>query len=417
MCLFWQLIYTAKSSFHEISVSDADISWYIFRMKRDAFAQRIKNAFEITPIVVLLGPRQCGKTTLARDYFRLHGANLREEQNYFDLEDPIALTKLENPKLALERLTGLIVIDEIQRAPNLFPLLRVLVDRNPSPSRFLILGSASRDLIRQGSESLAGRISFIELTPFDMGEVGAAHLNKLWFRGGFPRSFLAKNTSESCYWRKNYIEAFLERDIPNLGIQIPPQSLRRFWLMLTHYHGQIFNASEIGQSLGVAGTTVRRYLDILSGTFMVRQLLPWFENIGKRQIKSPKIFIRDSGILHSLLYFESETDLTSSPKLGGSWEGFALEECVRHLGLRGEEVFFWGTHQQAELDLLVFKGGKRTGYEVKYADTPKVTKSMRIAFKDLKLDAMKVIYPGNEVFPLDKNIEAIGLQSLTLSRL
>jgi len=385
-------------------------------MKRPGFLERVEKAFRVNPVVALLGPRQCGKTTLAQMFSKRWRISGKGKDSYFDLEDPTHLARLENPKLALQDLRGLIVIDEIQRAPELFPVLRVLVDRKKGTSQFLILGSASRELIQQSSESLAGRISFIELTPFDASEVGAHNLKKLWLRGGFPPSFLARNSDESMEWKKSYIATFLERDIPNLGLQIPSASLRRFWLMLTHYHGQTFNASETGRSLGVADTTARRYLDILAGTFMIRELPSWWENVGKRQVKSPKIYFRDSGILHAFLGLQTEQDLMTCPKLGASWEGFALEETIRWLKAVEGEIYFWATHNQAELDLFVLKDGNRRGFEFKYTDSPKVTKSMEIALRDLKLKEIKVVFPGKERFPLHPKIEAIGLATLVGTR-
>jgi len=349
---------------------------------------------------------------LARSYVKAHTPDL-PPSNYFDLEDPTDLARLEDPKLALDGLTGLVVIDEIQRVPELFPLLRTLVDRRPSPARFLILGSASRDLIRQGSETLAGRLTFIEVTPFALREVGTPAQDELWLRGGFPRSFLADSGELSAAWRKSFIRTFLERDIPALGIQIPPQAIRRFWQMLVHYHGQTFNASEIGTSLGASDTTVARYLDILAGTFMVRRLQPWLANIGKRQVKRPKIYFRDSGILHSLLGVPERSALSVHPKLGASWEGFALEEIIRTLGADEEEVFFWGVHGQAELDLLIVRDGKKLGFEFKYSSAPSLTRSMARAHELLELDSLTVIYPGDKRYPLADGIEACGLTEWT----
>lgn len=385
-------------------------------MKRPGFFLEIERAFRGHPIAALLGPRQCGKTTLAR-LFSDKARFGKGERHLFDLENPLDLSRLENPLLALQDLRGLVVIDEIQKSPNLFSILRVLVDdpARRKTTRFLILGSASRDLIRQGSETLAGRIRFLELTPFTAQEVSPSRQKRLWVRGGFPPSFLAATESLSGDWRKGYISTFLERDIPTLGLQIPAITLRRFWLMLTHYHGQTFNASEIGRSLGAADNTVRRYLDILAGTFMVRILPPWVENMAKRQVKSPKIYFRDSGIFHTLLGVNSETDLMRHPKLGASWEGFALEEVVRARRAEPEETFFWATHAEAELDLLIIKNGRREGYEFKYSDHPAVTKSMRIALKDLRLDRLTIVHPGKIRFPIDEKIEAVGLESLIQS--
>ena len=380
-------------------------------MKRPHFLRQIQEIFKVHPVAGLLGPRQVGKSTLARLFARQEKAAGRPV-TYFDLEDDTDLAALQDPGLALGPLEGTVIIDEVQRLPNLFPRLRVLVDEKKRKVRYLILGSASRDLIRQGSETLAGRIDYMELAPFSLGETGAARQRRLWLRGGFPSSYLADSDRSSAAWRKAYIKSFLERDIPALGIRIPPLSLRRFWLMLAHYHGQIFNSSEIGKSLGIDGHTVRRYLDILSGTFMIRQLAPWVENLAKRQVKSPKIYFRDSGIFHALLGVSAEADLLRHPKLGASWEGFALEEIIRFHGAEPEESYFWGTHNQAELDLMIMKGGKRIGYEVKYSSRPGVTRSMRIAREDLKLDALRVVFPGTKRFLLSEGVEAIGLQAL-----
>lgn len=367
--------------------------------------RRLDRLFRATSVVAILGPRQCGKTTLARHYSKGRAA-------YFDLENPRDVQRLDEPFLALEGLEGLVVIDEIQRSPGLFKALRVLVDRPKNKARYLILGRASRDLIRQGSETLAGRVSFMELSPFSLSEVGSGGWKRLWERGGFPTSFLARSSQQSRDWRDAYITTFLEQDIPLLGFQIPPRTLRRFWMMLTFYHGQIFNASEIGRSLGVAHTTVQRYLDILNGTFMVRVLLPWVENINKRLVKSPKIYFRDSGLLLSMLGLESLTALQQHPKLGAAWEGFALEEVVRRHGAREEEVFFWATHGEAELDLLVFQGGQRWGYEFKYADAPRITRSMTNAIADLRLDHLTVVFPGKDSYKLSPTVTATGLTVL-----
>lgn len=372
-------------------------------MKRPAFIEKIEQAFNSHPIVAILGPRQCGKTTIARMYTE------DKDSHYFDLEDPTDLTILQNPKAVLESLTGTIVLDEIQRLPDFFPILRVLVDHKKGNQKFLILGSASRDLIKQSSESLAGRIAYIELTPFCLFET--KEFNNLWLRGGFPNSYLASSTENSAYWRKQYITSFLERDIPNLGIRIAPLALRRFWKMLAHYHGQLFNASELGKALGVSDMTVRNYLDILSGTFMIRQLIPWFENIKKRQVKTPKIYFRDSGIYHTLLDIADQKSLIHNPKLGASWEGFALEEIIRQYNADTEECFFWGIHGQAELDLFIVKDGKRMGFEFKYNDAPKRSRSMEIALETLHLDELNVIYPGNKKYTLSKHITVCPLQS------
>jgi uncharacterized protein len=386
---------------HENSSSSEDFSW--INRERPAYLRQIKNQFKVHQIVAILGPRQCGKTTLARQF----ADTLRSEVHLFDLEDPTHLARLESPKLALESLSGLVIIDEVQRRPDLFIVLRVIVDRPGNRTQFLILGSASRDLIRQGAESLAGRIGFLELPPFSFQEV--ENWNRLWQRGGFPRSYLARSDQASATWLKAYVSTFLERDVPALGIQIPAQALRRFWMMLAHYHGQIFNSSELGRSLGISDTTARRYLDLLTGTFMVRQLLPWTENLGKRLVKSPKIYFRDSGIFHSLLGLDKGRDIETHPKLGASWEGFALESVLRVLEVPSDEAYFWATHNQAELDLLVFKGGKRFGFEFKFTDAPRTTKSMASALEDLALERLYVVFPGDQRFPLGTKTEALGL--------
>jgi predicted AAA+ superfamily ATPase len=375
---------------------------------RKECTKQLEFLFKVNPVVAILGPRQCGKTTLAHLYI-----NIFEEKKksvlYLDLENPTDLIRLDSPTLVLEENYDLIVIDEIQRRSELFPTLRVLVDQRRDKQKFLILGSASRDLIQQSSETLAGRISYMELTPFSYPEVD--NINNLWLQGGFPNSYLAKNIELSWEWRKAYISTFLERDIPNLGIKIPANALRRFWMMIAHYHGNIFNASEIGKSLGIAHTTARHYLDILTGTFMLRELSPWFENINKRQIKSPKIYFRDSGIYHSLLNIPDKSALMHHPKLGSSWEGFSLELIIRHHKAYSEEVYFWGIHNQAELDLLIIKNGKRYGFEFKYSEAPKITSSMELAMKFLNLHSLTVIYPGGKNYKLSENIKVIGLKN------
>ena len=365
-----------------------------------------------SPVVALLGPRQSGKTTLARQVVRSGTLPCDEGLNYFDLEDPAHVERLTTPVLALQGLEGLVVIDEIQHRPELFPVLRVLVDRESCRARFLVLGSASRDLIRQGSESLAGRIQFVDVPPFGLQETGVAQVDRLWLRGGFPPAFLASSEDASWAWRDAYVRTFLERDVPALGIRVPPAGLRRFWMMLAHYHGQVFNASEIGKSLGIADTTANRYLDLLAGTFMVRRLAPWFENLGKRQVKRPKIYFRDTGILHRLLGIPGMAQLVTHPKLGASWEGFALEQVIRSSGASEEETYFWGVHGQAELDLLLFVRGARVGYEVKYTDAPKVTASQRRALSLLGLESLTIVVPGNGAYPLDEKIRVLGLHRL-----
>lgn len=348
-------------------------------------------------VVALIGPRQSGKSTLAAQFLR----RVRGRVLSFDLENPLDLARLEQPLLALESHRGWVVIDEVQRRPDLFPVLRVLADRKRQ--RFLIMGSASRDLLQQASETLAGRIVYREVMPFSSREV--ADQDRLWLRGGYPRSYLARSAADSLDWRRAYVATYLERDLPALGIDVPAALLRRFWMMLTHYHGQVFNASEIARSLQVSDKTARRYLDILTGTFMLRTLQPWYENIGKRQVKSPKVYFRDTGILHALLDLGTQSALEGHPKLGASWEGFALEEVVRIGGFAGEECFFWGIHGEAELDLLVHRGGKRIGYEVKYSDHPTLTGSMKKALELLKLDHLYVVVPRVDTpFRIHRNV-------------
>lgn len=376
-------------------------------MERPLEIKQIERLFRSHPIVAILGPRQCGKTTLARMY--AEGQADFTPINYFDLESYIDLERLRNPLLTLGSLEGLIVIDEVQRAKDLFSILRVLADQKKNGQRYLILGSASGELLQQSSESLAGRIAYMELTPFSFRE--AKNLERLWLRGGFPKSYLAKTDQESFDWREFYIRTFLEQDIPNLGIRIPPQALRRFWIMLANYHGNVLNSSELGRSLGVSDAKIRQYLDILTGTFMIRQLHPWWENIGKRQLKSPKIYFRDSGILHSLLNLAEPSDLQVSAKLGASWEGFAVEEIISAHRIRGQDCYFWATHSGAEVDLLLHKGEKLIGIEIKYSDAPRITKSMQIALQDLKLQHLYVIYPGQTDYPLSESITVKGFES------
>ena len=377
-------------------------------MDRKYYLSEIDDAFKVAKVVALLGPRQAGKTTLARAYAKRSQLPHDPGLNYFDLEDPGHLTRLEEPKLALEPLRGLVVIDEIQLRPGLFPLLRVLADREEVEARFLILGSASRDLIRQGAETLAGRISFVEVTPFGLRE--AEDVRRLWLRGGYPPAYLAERELDSCRWRSDYVKTFLERDLPALGLQIPAAALRRFWMMLAHVHGQCFNASDIGKSLGVADTTATRYLDILTGTFMLRRLNPWHANLKKRQVKTPKVYFRDSGILHTLLGIEDEAGLSVHPRLGASWEGFALEQVIRLAAVEEEQVYFWGVHNQGELDLLLFYRGQRRGFEIKYTDTPRRTTSQKLALESLQLDRLDVICPGEAHYPLDERCFVTGIE-------
>ncbi|OGT57994.1 MAG: hypothetical protein A3F14_03495 [Gammaproteobacteria bacterium RIFCSPHIGHO2_12_FULL_43_28] len=364
--------------------------------------------FQVTPIVALLGPRQCGKATLALEYATQHAA-----VTHFDCENPMHLLRLENPMLALQDIGGLIIIDGVQLKPNLFPILRVLIDRNRDKQRYLLLGSASRDLIQHSSEILAGRISYFELTPFTLLETN--DVKKLWLRGGFPLSYLAKTNSISMTWRQEYIKTFLERDIPNLGIRVAPHTLRRFWMMLLSYHGNILNASDLGRSLGFSHTAINHYLDILSGTFMMRVLRPWFENMSKRQVKAPKLYFRDSGIMHTLLGVSTMEELNNNARLGASWEGFAMEEVIRRSQVDENSCYFWATHADAELDLIIFKNDKRFGFEFKYSDSPKITKSMKIALSDLKLDSLTVVIPTDASFLLDEKIFVSGLNDVSFS--
>lgn len=377
-------------------------------MQRTLNLSMIDYYFQVTPIVALLGPRQCGKTTLALEYATQHTA-----VTHFDCENPMHLLRLENPMLALQDIEGLIIIDEVQLKPHLFPILRVLIDRNKDKQRYLLLGSASRDLIQHSSETLAGRISYFELTPFTLLETN--DVKKLWLRGGFPSSYLAKTDAMSMTWRQEYIKTFLERDIPNLGIRVAPHTLRRFWMMLLSYHGNILNASDLGRSLGFSHTAINHYLDILSGTFMMRVLRPWFENMSKRQVKAPKLYFRDSGIMHTLLGVSTTDELNNNARLGASWEGFAMEEVIRRSQVDENSCYFWATHADAELDLIIFKNGKRFGFEFKYSDSPKITKSMRIALDDLKLDSLTIIVPTDSSFLLDEKIFVSGLNDVNFS--
>jgi len=366
---------------------------------------QIEASFQVHPVTALLGPRQCGKTTLAR-YLAS-----QEEATVFDLEDPVDLQRLSVPMQALQNLSGLVILDEVQRKPELFELLRVLVDRPEQNARFLLLGSASLQLVKGVSESLAGRIGFVDLSGFQLWEVGKQHRDRLWLRGGMPRAYLADTDAAGTQWRGNFIRTFLERDIPLLGINIAAETLRRFWTMVAHYHGQIWNAAEFARALGTAENTARRYLDILAGAYMVRVLPPWFENLKKRQVKAPKIYIRDSGLFHSLLQLSTMDDLRGHPKIGASWEGFALEHVIGAFQTR--DMYFWATHAGAELDLMITIAGKRYGFECKYTDAPGRSRSMHIAIEDLGLEHLWVIYPGYREYKLDNRISAIPLEEIT----
>jgi len=373
-------------------------------INRKSDLELVRAALKRSRVVALIGPRQSGKTTLARQFVPA------DSLNYFDLEDPQSLARLSEPDTALRPLKQLVVIDEIQRRPDLFPLLRVLADRKPLAARFLILGSASPDLLKQSSETLAGRLETVSLEGFRLADLGAAAQARHWVRGGFPLSYTAHTEADSLAWRRQFLQTFLERDIPQLGITIPAVALRRFWNMVAHYHGQIWNAAELARALAINESTVRRYLDLMAGVFMVRQLPPWFENLGKRQVKAPKVYVRDTGLLHALLGIANQRDLELHPKVGASWEGYAVEEVLK--ALRPDEAYFWATHQGAELDLLLFKHGRRIGIECKRADAPTLTPSMHIALADLKLDELRVVYPGKKRYTLAKKVEVVPLAEL-----
>ncbi len=362
------------------------------------------------PVVGIIGARQVGKTTLAR----VLAGGRKEKIHYFDLENPDDLNMLREPMLALKELKGLVVIDEVQRFPGIFQILRVLVDRPRAPARFLVLGSASPELLQQSSETLAGRIFYHKLDGFSLEEVGMDESDKLWLRGGFPRSYLAESDEESDEWRRGFIQTFLERDLPQLGIGIKATTLRRFWMMLAHYHGQVWNASEIARSFGVSHTAARNYLDIMTSALIVRQLPPWYENIGKRQVKSPKTYIADSGLLHTLFKCVHMEDLRAHPKMGASWEGFVLNELIRRIGASDDECYFWATHAGAELDLLVVRGAKKFGFEIKHTGIPRVTPSMRSALDDLGLERIDVVHAGDRTFPLADGIRAVAFSRMSL---
>ena len=377
-------------------------------VERTRHVRRLQQLLRQYPVVAVLGARQVGKTTLAHAL----AARVKQPATFFDLERSADRARLADPDLALAPLRGIVVLDEIHRAPEIFPLLRVLADRPRVGTRFLVLGSASPDLLRQTSESLAGRIAYHDLPGFSLDEVGVSNLSRLWGRGGFPRSFLTPSDRQSVDWRRQFIRTFLERDVPQFGIPIPSETLRRFWSMLAHYHGQVWNASEFARAFGVADTTVRRYLDALVATFVVRQLLPWSENLGKRQVKAPKVYIADSGLLHRLLGLDTLKALEGHPKVGASWEGFLLGEVVQRLGVQPDQCWFWRTHAGAELDLLVIRGRERLGFEFKRTVAPALTPSMRSALQDLKLDHVDVIHAGGETFPLGPRVRAVAASRL-----
>ena len=367
---------------------------------------RIREAFSVHPAVALTGPRQCGKTTLAREI----AADVPEGSTFFDLESAVDRRRLQAPEQALFGLSGLVVIDEIQRQPELFETLRVLVDRPGNPARFLVLGSASPSLVRGASESLAGRVGLVDLSGFHLSETGAESWHALWLRGGFPRSFLAPHDRASAVWRRSFVRTFLERDIPQLGIRVPAETLRRFWTMLAHYHGQVWNAAEFARALGSSEGTARKYLDILTGAFMMRALPPWFANVRKRQVRSPKIYLRDIGLLHTLLGLETSEAVAGHPKVGASFEGFAVEQLAGVFDAGG--LHFWATHGGAELDVLATHLGRRYGFECKLADAPGTTRSMRVALEDLELEHLFVVYPGDAAYPLDERISALPVTAI-----
>jgi hypothetical protein len=360
------------------------------------------------PVVALLGARQVGKTTLAA----MVAQTRRRPVATFDLENPTDVSRLADPMLSLAAVRGLVILDEVQHRPELFPSLRVLADRPRTPARFLVLGSASASLLRQASESLAGRIASHHLDGFCLTETGVVHLRRLWLRGGFPRSYLARSDAMSLEWRQHFIRTFVERDLPQLGVQIPAGTLGRFWSMLAHYHGQTWNGAELARAFGVSDMTVRRYLDLLAATFVVRVLPPWHENLGKRQVKSPKVYIADSGVLHTLLGIRSHDDLERHPKVGASWEGFGISQVVDQLQAGWDESYYWRTHAGAELDLLIVRGRQRRGFEFKRTTAPAVTPSMRQALVDLKLSSIDVVHAGADTYPLAKRIRAVALSRL-----
>lgn len=377
-------------------------------ISRDRHLERLTWLFQTFPVVAILGARQVGKTTLARSF----GEGRERPVTRFDLESAADLALLADPELALGPLQGLVILDEIQRRPELFPLLRVLVDRPGSDTKFLVLGSASPDLLRQSSESLAGRIGYHRLHGFALDEVGPAALDRLWLRGGFPRSFLAPGEAESFEWRRSFLQTFLERDLPQLGIRTPAETLRRFWSMVAHYHAQTWNGAEIARAFGVGESSVRRYLDLLTDALVLRQLPPWHANVSKRQVRSPKVYVEDSGLLHALLGVESGNDLAGHPKVGASWEGFLVKEIVERLNARTEECFFWATHAGAELDLLVVSGQRRLGFEVKRTTAPRLTRSMAAVLEELDLERLDVIHAGERTFPLARKVRAVAAGEL-----
>lgn len=377
-------------------------------LKRLPELECLRALLKRNPVAGIIGARQVGKTTLAHMYAK----SISQKIHFFDLENTEHLARLSDPMLTLKQLKGLIVIDEVQRHPEIFSTIRVLVDRPKKVARFLILGSASPVLLQQSSESLAGRIEYHQLGGFTLNDAGNKKSDQLWIRGGFPRSYLARTIKDSDQWRSGFINIFLERDLLQLGINIKTTTLRRFWSMLAHYHAQIWNSSEFARAFGVADTTIRNYLDVLTDALVLFQLQPWHENISKRQVKSPKVYIADSGLLHTLLNLKTRADLEGHPKIGASWEGFCIDQIIRHMKARAEERYFWATHSGAELDLFITSGRKRLGFEIKRTSSPKLTPSMRIALADLKLTKLYVVHAGDESFPLANQIEAMPLISL-----
>ena len=373
---------------------------------REDHIRQVRVLLDEFPVVAVLGARQVGKTTLARQIADTH----HEGAAWFDLEDPADLARLEDPGLALRELRGLVVLDEVHRLPDVFPLLRVLADRPGTPARFLVLGSASPELLRQTSETLAGRLAFHRLSGFGLDEV--ADRERLWLRGGFPRSYLAASDDASLRWRMNFIDTFLSRNVPDFGTAIPTTTLRRFWTMVAHWHGQVWNGAEFGRAFGVSHTTVRRYLDLLSSLFVVRQLPPWFENISKRQVRSPKVYVADPGILHALLGLRTREDVLSHPKVGASWEGFVIGQIMHLMRASQDQCYHWSTHSGAALDLLVTDGSRRYGFEVKRAEAPRLTPSMKSAMETLKLDSLDIVHAGAKRYSLATGIRALPASEL-----
>ncbi len=422
-------------------MTSGNFNTLVTMLDRQRLESEVRAALARSPAVAVVGPRQVGKTTLARKLLAsmqpatqqamppptprmprpLSGpmpqATVGSSANWFDLEDPQAAAQLATPLIALQGLQGLVVIDEVQHAPDLFKVLRVLIDRpgtgagsTTTPARFLLLGSASPALLRQSSESLAGRIEVIEAGGFTLDETGPAQAESLWWRGGFPRSFTAADDAASRIWRREFIRTTVERDLPQLGMNVPAPAIYRFWAMLAHFHGQVWNAADPARSLGVNDSTVRRYLDWLTQAYLVRQLQPWFANTGKRQVKAPKLYLRDTGLLHELLGIADPAALARHPRSGASWEGFALDQVLRIA--RPEQAYFWATHSGAELDLLMLKDGQRVGVEFKRTDAPRLTPSMRNALADLALDALYVVYPGQRRYHLADRVQAVPLAAL-----